>query len=449
MHCPRCNTEGNVSKSPCSRCGLFISLPNTNGRVPMPPPTTPTPPFNSFQAGRSPSDYGTPHYPPQQLQQHEQKLSSPLRTQRLVTGQQKDEPSQGNVRLSSTGRLRAGRYRLGEKQEVLLWGAGCLETWWNGYDEHRGGTRIMLCDLQLPGLTSRDSLLANLDTTARTLAAIGRHHSVPTLVDTCSENGHVFFAFDAVEGESLLSRMLRSEQALPEQEIIECCLHITEGIEVCSQQLPPVVHSRISPEHLVQANVNSHWMLTNFSLVITCCTRQVIAGMDHMSMSLLYTAPDFAPEKITVQSDLYALLATAYYAVTGTNPASERGNINQAQWLNPTVSPYFNAILMKGLHPVASQRYQWPSELRKDLLEALSASNRLVAESGGHWSTTARQEPSQVESQLFEAMKRSAPESVTPIPPSHAPSDSLANQIDVDHQKILHPLPEELPPMQI
>ncbi len=219
-------------------------------------------------------------------------------------------------------------------------------------------------------------------------------------------------------------------------------------MEVCSQQLPPVVHGRISPEHLVQANVDSHWMLTNFSLYYMC-TRQVIAGMDHMSMSLLYTAPDFAPEKITVQSDLYALLATAYYAVTGTNPASERGNINQAQWLNPTVSPYFNAILMKGLHPVASQRYQWPSELRKDLLEALSARNRLVAESGGQWSTTAQQEPSQMERQLFEGMKRSAPEFVTPIPPSQAPSDILTDQIDVDHQKTLHPLPEGLPPMQI
>ncbi len=140
-------------------------------------------------------------HPPQQLQQHEQKLSSPLRTQRSVAGQQKDEPSQGNVRPSSTGRLRAGRYRLGEKLEVLLWGTGCWKPGGTAMTSAEAEHALCSVTCNYTGLTSRDSLLANLDTTARTLAAIGRHHSVPTLVDTCSENGHVFFAFDAVEGE--------------------------------------------------------------------------------------------------------------------------------------------------------------------------------------------------------------------------------------------------------
>ncbi len=73
---------------------------------------------------------------------------------------------------------------------------------------------------------------------------------------------------------------------------------------------------------------------------------------------------------IDVRSDLYALIATAYHVVTGSIPTTLQGRdtIPSARQLNPTVSKQLDTILLRGLQPLASQRYQNPATLRQDLL---------------------------------------------------------------------------------
>src|SRR5206468_2975732 len=120
----------------------------------------------------------------------------------------------------------------------------------------------------------------------------------------------------------------------------------------------------------------------HFSVVLAGGATQFVSGIDRTRLSP-YAASEFVRGVIDVRSDLYALMATAYHVVSGSMPTGVSGSIPQAQRLNPNISAQFDAILGRGLRPIASQRYQRPSELRQDLLAMRSVSGKLVPGSAG------------------------------------------------------------------
>ncbi|MFL5626478.1 MAG: hypothetical protein ACJ788_12885, partial [Ktedonobacteraceae bacterium] len=145
---------------------------------------------------------------------------------------------------------------------------------------------------------------------------------------------------------------------------------------------------------------------------------------------------------IDVRSDLFSLMATAYHAVTGSIPAGVSGSIPQAQRVNPHVSQQFDAILAKGLRPIASQRYQRPSELRQDLLAMRSVIGTLVPGSPQRFEAPAISQPINRERQYPGPTSQEVPDSIVQAFQSLAPSE------DIEEQRLLLPRPEELPPME-
>ncbi len=275
--------------------------------------------------------------------------------------------------------LRGGRYRLQEQTERQDWLSGVYEAVWMAQDAQRGASEVTICEVVLP----ENSLVTQTTLRAATMAltSVGRHPHVPTLWDAFSDQGRNFFVFEAVDGESLLAHMRRTGRALPEQDVIECCLQMTEVLELLAQQSPPLVHGLIRPEHILISRYGAQYMLTSFSIVLAGGATQFVSGIDRTRLSP-YVAPEFVRGLIDTRTDLYSLLASAYHAVTGSAPAGVSGSIPQAQRINPNVSAQFDAILSKGLRPVSSQRYQRPSELRQDLLAMRSVSSTLVSNPG-------------------------------------------------------------------
>ncbi len=336
--------------------------------------------------------------------------------------------------------LRGGRYRLREQVGRQEWLSGAYEAMWIAQDAQRSGAQVMLCELVTPDSNSM-MIQSMLRTATMTLTSVGRHPHIPTLWDAFSDQERNFFVFEPVEGESLLTRMRRTGRALPEQDVIECCLQMTEVLELLSQQTPPLAHGLIRPEHIIASGFGSQYSLINFSIVLAGGATQFVAGMDRSALSP-YMAPEFARGVVDVRSDLYSLMATIYHVVTGSVPApmGSSGNIPQAQRLNPNVSPQLDAILTKGLRPIPTQRYQRPSELRQELLGMRSVSGSL---SHGNSSFPGVQ-----------SFERSMP-----MPPSssQALSESVAQMLpnmlstgiddEDDEHKLLLPRPEELPPL--
>ncbi len=341
--------------------------------------------------------------------------------------------------------LRGGRYRLQELQERQEWLEGAYECVWLAQDGQRGGAYVLVSELVLPDSAS-GSVQSMLRTATVALTAAGRHAHVPALGDAFSDQGRNFFVFERIDGESLLSRMRRTGYALAEQEVIECCLQMVEVLEMLTQQSPPLVHGLIRPDHIIAGRSNAQYVLTGFSIILAGGATQLVAGLDRTRLSP-YTAPEFVRGQVDGRSDLYALLASAYHLVTGSVPTGVNGGIPQAQRLNPRVSPEFDALLAKGLRPIASQRYQRPAELRQDLLALRPISGSLVA-GNSQWteqeprSPAIAQPPTQVS--LPATAQRRMSDSVAQALPL-----IMANPLDDDDEdKILLPRPENLPPMQ-
>jgi serine/threonine protein kinase len=357
-------------------------------------------------------------------------------------------PMRSNVMTSSTRPLlpgvllRGGRYRLQELQERQDWLSGVFEAVWIGKDAHRAGSQVMICEVVLPENTSVMTQTI-LRTATMTLATIGRHPHIPALWDAFSDQGRSFFVFEPIEGESLMTRMRYSGRALPEQEVIECCLQMTDVLELLAQLSPQLVHGLIRPEHIILSRNGSHYILTNFSIVLAGGATQYIAGMERSRLSP-YTAPEFVRGVVDVRTDMYSLIATAYHAVTGSVPTGISGSIPQAQRINPNVSSALDAILSKGLRAVANQRYQRPSELRQDLLAMRSVSGTLVS---GNGSNVAFQN----NIPTFVSRTGQRTDLSAQRPPDHVAQALpflLNSTEDLEDRVTLLPNPEDLPPMK-
>lgn len=355
--------------------------------------------------------------------------------------------------------LRNGRYGLHELQSRQEWQAGAYEAIWLAQDAQRPGALVTLCELFFPENNSL-KMQTMVRSATRVLTAIGRNPHVPTLWDAFSDQGRNFFVFEPMEGESLLGRMRRTGRALPEQEVIECCVQMTEVLEMLAQQSPPVIHGQIRPEYIVALRGGTQFVLTNFSPVLAGGATYLVAGIDRTHLTA-YTAPEFTRGVVDPRTDLYALLASAYHAVTGSVPVVNDGGVTPAQRLNPTISPQFDMVLTKGLRANPAQRYQSAAELRQDLLAVRSANGnvsfrgnepvgirRAGAANAANMMNAAR-EPQPVQRGMDARNTPSADGGVSELLPTMMASAIGEDAHEEPEHRLLLPSPESLPPLAV
>lgn len=423
---------------------------------------------NGFSVGNIPPTPAPPTRSTDQLGMNTP--SSPLRSRRLVSESTTQRPRsgtdwpQGNQTVSQgpqgqrsapvdTQRtlapgtmLRGGRYRLQELQQAQEWHQSMHETTWLAQDAQKGGAQVVLYEVVVPENNSMKAQ-SMLRSATIALTSAGRHPHIPTLWDVFSEWGRNFFVFEPVDGESLIARMRRTGRAIPEQEVIECCLQMLDVLDLLAQQSPPLVHGLISPDHIIESGTQGNYILTHFSIILAGDVAQIASGVDRSRLSI-YTAPEFARGQVNGACDLYSLLATAYHAVTGSMPVATDGLILSAQRLNPNVSPQFEAILAKGLRPLAEQRYQYPAEVRQALLSMRSVSGS-VAPRGyrGDTPTPMRRPDTAAMAMQNGAAGASMAEGVSKLLPNMMASAVLDDGVELDRQ-VLMPAIDELPPLE-
>ena len=363
MRCPRCAYKGKPFQGHCAVCGYDLQLGSQNTasitRITQQTfPNTDQPiPFGEQFSPRLDQVSGIGWQmmqPPAFGEQLSPRLDAvPVTTRHAAI------PASGPGRT-----LRAGRYTLLESVPLPQQNQG---TAWSARDLHMANRRVLLREIKIPTEMAPNAAKHEqaINALAQRMSRLGEHHGLPNVVDLFKEHDAYYLVLLWPQGNSLAETLKRRHSGLPEHIVAEYGRQLCDVLILLAEQQPPVVHSAISPETIVVSE--SGKQVTLLYLPLLPPTREYTTNSGKLTPPG-YRAPEQVHGTLTPSSDLYALAACLYHAVTGSDPQSRPPAFYPpARRLNPAVSSTMERILARQLRLSASQRYSSAYEMQQDL----------------------------------------------------------------------------------
>ncbi|MGW4734038.1 serine/threonine-protein kinase [Streptomyces shenzhenensis] len=218
----------------------------------------------------------------------------------------------GTSRQDKSGRLLAGRYRLGE---VL--GRGGMGTVWRAEDETLGRT-VAVKELRFPSSIDEDEKRRLITRTLREAKAIARirNNSAVTVFDVVDEDDRPWIVMELVEGKSL-AEVIREDGLLEPKRAAEVGLAILDVLRSAHRE--GILHRDVKPSNVLIAE-DGRVVLTDFGIA------QVEGDPSITSTGMLVGAPSYiSPERARGHkpgpaADLWSLGGLLYAAVEGVPP---------------------------------------------------------------------------------------------------------------------------------
>ncbi|MEH1824012.1 MAG: serine/threonine-protein kinase [Nostoc sp.] len=195
----------------------------------------------------------------------------------------------------------------------------------------------------------------------RTLALLSQdpHPHIVGVIDLFQESAIHCLVMDFVPGENLFEAV-RRRGALPEAEIVPCIRQIGEALVVVHQA--GLVHRDAHPGNIM-LRTNGKAVLIDFGiakeLVPKTLSSKGIAGNEGFAP---YEQMSRGSRDPTV--DVYCLVATLYYGVTGQRPTTSLARkldntfLIPPKQINPSISDQLNQAILKGMALEAKDRPQ-------------------------------------------------------------------------------------------
>ncbi|MFH8985152.1 serine/threonine-protein kinase [Streptomyces varsoviensis] len=220
--------------------------------------------------------------------------------------------SEAEETQGTTGRLLAGRYRLGE---VL--GRGGMGTVWRARDETLGRT-VAVKELRFPSNIDEDEKRRLITRTLREAKAIARIRSngAVTVYDVVDEDDRPWIVMELIEGRSLADA-IREDGPLPWRRAAEAGLAILDVLRAAHRE--GILHRDVKPSNVLLAD-DGRVVLTDFGIA------QVEGDPSVTSTGMLVGAPSYiSPERARGHkpgppADLWSLGGLLYAAVEGVPP---------------------------------------------------------------------------------------------------------------------------------
>lgn len=343
MRCPRCAYKGKLFQGRCAVCGYPLeqeTKENSTAAVQQ-----------SFLQVSDQYSPITNHY-------------APILDPHLINNSQSIHvPEAGDT-------LRNGRYRL-QEHIVLPASQQSHGMAWNAYDLHMSSRFVVIREVnfsdELASTARQKEYIANK--IAQRLNRLGEHPGLPRVSDMFSEKNSYFLVFLYPHGETLSALLKRWQNGLPEHIIAEYAWQLCDILASLGEQQPPIVHGAISPETILISEEGKQAILMHLPLL----PPKELGGKIDDATSI-YRAPEQVHGTITPASDLYALAATLYHAVTGSDPQERPPAFYPpARRINATISPAMEMILARELRLTVAQRYSNPQEMQQDIAALLES----------------------------------------------------------------------------
>ncbi|WP_428954286.1 serine/threonine-protein kinase [Streptomyces sp. cg35] len=212
----------------------------------------------------------------------------------------------------ATGRLLAGRYRLGD---VL--GRGGMGTVWRAKDETLGRT-VAVKELRFPSSIDEEEKRRLITRTLREAKAIARirNNGAVTVFDVVDEDDRPWIVMELVEGKSL-AEAIREDGLLEPRRAAEVGLAVLDVLRSAHRE--GILHRDVKPSNVLIAE-DGRVVLTDFGIA------QVEGDPSITSTGMLVGAPSYiSPERARGHkpgpaADMWSLGGLLYAAVEGVPP---------------------------------------------------------------------------------------------------------------------------------
>ena len=198
--------------------------------------------------------------------------------------------------------------------------------------------------------------------TEAALLAKLNHPALPRVTDYFIEpSGRQYLVMDFVEGNDLEERVTRYGR-VPESQAITWITEILNALEYLHAQRPPIIHRDIKPAN-IKVRPDGKVMLVDFGIA------KVYDPTQKTSLGARAVSPGYSPLEqygkgtTDARSDLYALGATMYFALTGNQPpeatalAAHTESLPLPRTCNPSLTPHVEQVILKAMEIQANVRY--------------------------------------------------------------------------------------------
>jgi diguanylate cyclase (GGDEF)-like protein len=262
---------------------------------------------------------------------------------------------------ADTGSLSAGTIVGGTYRVVHELSRGAMGVVYRGEDLGLG--RAVAIKVLRSDLASDRDLVSRFRAEAGILASL--HH--PNLVQVYAlgeHNGDVYFVMELVEGQPLsevLRATLERKEWFPTNAVAQITMEIADALD--GMHVLGLIHRDVKPANILLDRERDRAVLVDVGVAVKAGDQRDAAGTPGFAAPESFLEPTDAPT-----TDVYGLAATAYCMLTGRPPfgSGPAPQVVQRQISDPltppsqlrfTLSEAVDAVLAKGLHPVAKKRW--------------------------------------------------------------------------------------------
>ena len=206
---------------------------------------------------------------------------------------------------------------------------------------------------------------------ARTLARFNEHPNIVSVRDFFKANGTGYLVMNYMEGVTLKQYMESRKEPLPFEQALNIFMPVLDALK--EVHAAGILHRDISPDNLL-IDAQGRVILIDFG-----AARQAM-GEKSRSLSVIMK-PGYSPlEQYQSKgrqgpwTDIYAVAATMYHAVTGVMPPESMDRIDEDNLTPPSqlginIDPDKEQALLEAMAVRAKDRYQTAEEFQAKLLE--------------------------------------------------------------------------------